>query len=79
MNKGWDDGIRGAIPLYQSDAKVEAVGARPGAIYKVCSSRGAIPANVQKRVDKFSRTEKSGWTIPVNERAENWRFTRTGQ
>ena len=32
----------------------------PDAIYKVRSSRGAIPANVQKRVDKFSRTEKSG-------------------
>ena len=32
----------------------------PDAIYKVCSSRGAIPANVQKRVDKFLRTEKSG-------------------
>ena len=31
----------------------------PDAIYKVRSSRGAIPANVQKRVDKFSRTEKS--------------------
>jgi len=51
----------------------------PDAIYRVFSSRGAILANVQKRVDKFSRTEKSGWTIPVNERAENWRFTRTGQ
>ena len=32
----------------------------PEAIYKVRSSCGAIPANVQKRVDKFSRTEKSG-------------------
>ena len=32
----------------------------PDAIYKVCSSRGAIPANVQKYVDKFSQTEKSG-------------------
>jgi hypothetical protein len=32
----------------------------PDAIYKVRSSRGAIPANVQKYVDKFSRTEKSG-------------------
>ena len=32
----------------------------PDAIYKVRSGRGAIPANVQKCVDKFSRTEKSG-------------------
>ena len=32
----------------------------PDAIYKVRSSRGAIPANVQKYVDKFSQTEKSG-------------------
>ena len=32
----------------------------PDAIYKVRSNSGAIPANVQKRVDKFSQTEKSG-------------------
>jgi len=32
----------------------------PDAIYKVRSNCGAISANVQKCVDKFSQTEKSG-------------------
>jgi hypothetical protein len=54
----------------------------PEAIYKVCLSNGAIPANVQKCVDKFSRTEKERLnnsrerTGRKSEVHENWSIRR---